>query len=71
LLLVQRTTVDFPSDVAAQLYRFDGTMLAGTQLMMNPEVFEESEHTGPDLVTVTAAEADLVGSVTEVALTTP
>jgi len=39
--------------------------------MMNPEVFEESEHTGPDLVTVTAAEADLVGSVTEVALTTP
>ena len=46
-------------------------MLAGTQLMLNPELFEESEHTGPDLVTVTAAEADLVGSVTEVALTTP
>ena len=68
---MQRTTVDFPSEVAEQLYRFDGTMLAGTQLMVNPEVFEESEHTGPDLVTVTVADADLVGSSTEVALTTP
>jgi len=68
---MQRTTVDFPSEVAEQLYRFDGTMLAGTQLMVNPEVFEESEHTGPVLVTVTVADADLVGSSTEVALTTP
>ena len=68
---MQRTTVDFPSEVAEQLYRFDGTMLAGTQLMVNPEVFEESEHTGPDLLTVTVADADLVGSSTEVALTTP
>ena len=68
---MQRTTVDFPFDVATQLYRFDGTMLAGTQLMLNPELFVESEHTGPELVTVTAAEADLVGSSTEVALTTP
>src|SRR5258705_1857308 len=46
-------------------------MLAGTQLMVNPEVFEESEHTGPDWLTVTVADADLVGSSTEVALTTP
>lgn len=68
---MQRTTVDFPSEVAEQLYRFDGTMLAGTQLMVNPEVFEESEHTGPVLVTVTVADADLVGSSSEVALTTP
>ena len=46
-------------------------MLAGTQLMVNPDVFEDSEHTGPDFETVTVAEADLVGSSTDVALTTP
>jgi hypothetical protein len=63
--------VDFPSEVAAQLYRLDGSMLAGTQLIVNPELFLAIEHTGPEPVTVTAAVADLFGSSTEVALTTP
>ena len=39
--------------------------------MLNPELFVEREQTGPEFVTVTAAEADLVGSSTEVAFTTP
>jgi hypothetical protein len=39
--------------------------------MLNPELFATSEHTGPVLVTVTAADADLVASSTAVALTTP
>ena len=46
-------------------------MLAGTQLMLNPELFVASAQTGPEFVTATAAEADLVGSSAEVALTTP
>jgi hypothetical protein len=46
-------------------------MLAGTQLMLNPELVVAREQTGPAFVTVTAADADLVGSATEVALTTP
>jgi hypothetical protein len=50
-------------------------MLAGTQLITNPEEFEASEQVGPadgpDFVTVIEADADLVGSSTEVAFTTP
>jgi len=50
-------------------------MLAGTQLITNPEEFETSEQDGPDggpdFVTVSEADADLVGSSTDVALTTP
>ena len=61
----------FPSDVATQLYRFDGTMLAGTQLMLNPDLLVAREQTGPDFVTVTVADANFVGSPMEVALTTP
>lgn len=67
--------MDFWSDVALQLYRAAGIMLAGTQLITNPEEFEASEQVGPadgpDFVTVTEADADLVGSSTEVAFTTP
>jgi hypothetical protein len=68
---VQRTTVDFPSDLAEQLYWLEGTMLAGTQLIVKPELLGASEQAGPVCVTVTMAEADFVGSSTEVALTTP
>ncbi len=39
--------------------------------MANPVELGASEHAAPDCDTVTLAEADLVGSVTEVALTTP
>jgi hypothetical protein len=41
------------------------------QLMLNPDLLAPSEHEAPDFDTVTVAEADLVGSSTEVALTTP
>ena len=39
--------------------------------MLNPVVFAASEHAAPDFDTVTLAEEDFVGSLTEVALTTP
>lgn len=39
--------------------------------MANPVEFGASEHAAPDCETVTLAEANFVGSLTEVALTTP
>jgi hypothetical protein len=41
------------------------------QLIVNPDWLAAREHDAPDFETVTEAEADFVGSSTEVALTTP
>src|SRR6516164_4208479 len=45
--------------------------LAGMQLILKPPVALVSEQAAPVFVTVTVAEADLVGSPTDVAFTTP
>ena len=45
--------------------------LAGVQLILNPPVALVNEQAAPVWVTVTLAEADFVGSPTEVAFTTP
>jgi hypothetical protein len=68
---VHRTTVDFPLEVAVQLYRLGRIALAGTQLMLNPDALETREQAAPVFETVTVDDADLVGSSTEVAFTTP
>jgi len=45
--------------------------LAGMQLILKPPLALVSEQAAPVFVTVTLADADLVGSPTEVAFTTP